>query len=57
MRLQSYVEAMRVCLEEESVEEDSSPAGLRLARLVHEIVRATAFLRTVWTGLVWFVLS
>ena len=38
--VQSYVEAMRVCLEEEGVDEDCSPAGLRLAKLVHEIVRA-----------------
>ena len=28
-----------MCLEEEAVDEDCSPAGLRLAKLVHEIVR------------------
>lgn len=28
-----------MCLEEEGVDEDCSPAGLRLAKLVHEIVR------------------
>ena len=36
---QSYVEAMRICLGEESVEEEGSAAGLRLVKLVHEIVR------------------
>ena len=30
---------MRICLGEESVEEEGSPAGLRLVKLVHEIVR------------------
>lgn len=35
---QSYVEAMRICLGEESVEEEGSAAGLRLVKLVHEIV-------------------
>jgi len=39
-RLQSYVEAIGVCLEQESVEDDASPAHLRLTKLVHEIVRA-----------------
>lgn len=39
MRRQSYVEAMRICLGEESVEEEGSAAGLRLVKLVHEIVR------------------
>ena len=36
---QSYVEAIRICLGEESVEEEGSAAGLRLVKLVHEIVR------------------
>jgi hypothetical protein len=39
-RPQSYVEAIGVCLEQESVEDDASPAHLRLTKLVHEIVRA-----------------
>ncbi|KAK9827257.1 hypothetical protein WJX81_004206 [Elliptochloris bilobata] len=34
---ESYVEAMRTCLEEDSVEEEASPSGLRLAKLVYEI--------------------
>jgi hypothetical protein len=34
------VEAIGVCLEQESVEDDASPAHLRLTKLVHEIVRA-----------------